>query len=264
MKPVVVPVCRCVGAGAGRTGSIRPMRPIRPKPHSPRAPSRPNLKRLRKTLPAPNKGLPSEDARDLWHTEIARLLGIMKPRVLQMDRRTLLKHLRLLNVELKAEGVTGEICVVGGAAMILAFRSRSSTRDIDALLAPAAAVRRAAAKVAEALSLPENWLNDSAKGFLADKKAIEKHELLSLSHLRVVHPQAQYILAMKCIAARVGLDEHDKQDAKFLIGYLGLVTPEQIMQVVGEYYSKERIPPKTQYFIGEICHELFPSRSDPG
>ena len=43
-------------------------------------------------------------------------------------------HLALLNSELERSGTTGEICIVGGAAMILAFGSRKSTRDIDALM----------------------------------------------------------------------------------------------------------------------------------
>jgi hypothetical protein len=39
---------------------------------------------------------------------------------------------------------------------------------------------------------------------------IEVKELLQFTNLRIVAPPPAYILAMKCIATRVGLDEDDK------------------------------------------------------
>lgn len=164
--------------------------------------------------------------------------------------------LSLLNDQLQKNGVTGEVCIVGGAAMILAFGSRESTRDIDALVMAPASVRTAVAQVAEAHGLSPNWLNDGAKGF-ASGQSTEMKEILKLSHLRVVAPTAEYILAMKCLAARVGLDEHDKEDAKFLIKHIGLRSTKAVLEIVEKYYPRERIPAKTQYFIQEICDELF-------
>lgn len=175
----------------------------------------------------------------------------------KFSKEELERFLFLLNEQLQSAGVTGEICIVGGAAMVLAFGSRRSTRDIDALLMAPAAVRQAAAKVAEAQGVPENWLNDGAKGF-ASTASFESSELLKLSHLRVITPPAAYILAMKCIAARVGLDENDKEDAKMLIRHLGLKSAAEVGEVVGTYYDAARIPAKTRYFIEEICDELFP------
>jgi hypothetical protein len=166
------------------------------------------------------------------------------------------KMLCLLNEQLQKNGITGEICIVGGAAMILAFGSRESTRDIDALVMAPASVRTAAAQVAETNGLSPNWLNDGAKGF-SSGVSTEVREILKFSHLRVVTPPAEYILAMKCLAARVGLDEHDKEDTKFLVKHIGLRSPNAVLGIVEKYYPKERIPAKTQYFIQEVCDELF-------
>jgi len=141
--------------------------------------------------------------------------------------------------------------------MVLAFGSRKSTRDIDALMMAPAAVRNAVAKIAESNGIPANWLNDGVKGF-ASKAGFEAVELLKFSHLRVIAPPPKYILAMKCIAARIGLDENDKEDAKFLIKQIGLKSSEEVRQIVAAYYEAVRIPAKTQYFIEEICDELFP------
>jgi len=169
--------------------------------------------------------------------------------------------LALLNEQLQKNGVTGEVCIVGGAAMILAFGSRESTRDIDALVMAPASVRTAVAQVAETNGFSPNWLNDGAKGF-ASGQPTEMKEILKHSHLRIVAPPAAYILAMKCLAARVGLDEHDKDDTKFLIQHIGLRSPNDVLEIVEQYYPKERIPAKTQYFIQEVCDELFSKTKD--
>jgi hypothetical protein len=187
----------------------------------------------------------------------------MKIQTPRFSKEELEKMLSLLNGQLQKNGVTGEICIVGGAAMILAFGSRESTRDIDALVMAPASVRTAAAQVAEVNGLPTNWLNDGAKGF-ASGQSTEMKEILKFSHLRVVAPTAEYILAMKCLAARVGLDEHDKEDTKYLIQHIGLRSANAVLEIVEKYYPKERIPAKTQYFIQEACDEIFPKTKDIG
>jgi len=97
-------------------------------------------------------------------------------------------------------------------------------------------------------------LNDGAKGF-ASSTPVELKEILKLSNLRVVMPPPEYILAMKCISARVGIDEHDKEDARFLIHHLGLKNLEEVLNVVGKYYVTSRIPAKTQYFVRKLLDE---------
>jgi antitoxin component of RelBE/YafQ-DinJ toxin-antitoxin module len=139
--------------------------------------------------------------------------------------------------------------------MVLGFGSRDSTRDIDALLISPASIRAAIQRVAEQENLPTSWLNDGAKGF-ASNQPVEIRQLLKMSHLRIVAPPAEYILAMKCISARVGIDENDKADTKFLIQHLKLRDSAAVLAVVSKYYNEKRIPAKTRYFIQEICDEL--------
>jgi hypothetical protein len=196
-----------------------------------------------------------------WPVAIA--LQLMKIQTPKFSKAELERMLSLLNEQLQKNGVTGEVCVVGGAAMILAFGSRESTRDIDALAIAPASVRTAVAQIAEANGFPQNWLNDGAKGF-ASGQSTELKEILKFSHLRVVAPPAEYILAMKCLAARVGLDEHDKEDTKFLIKHIGLRSANAVLEIVEKYYPKERIPAKTQYFIQEVCDEFLSKTKDIG
>ena len=82
------------------------------------------------------------------------------------DREGLLIALRSLDEELGAVGVRGDVFVVDGAAMALAYDARRATVDVDAIFVPAIEVRMAVARVAERLHIDEDWLNDGAKAFM--------------------------------------------------------------------------------------------------
>ena len=83
--------------------------------------------------------------------------------MLSVDR--IRQLLALLNQELGARNIRGELYLAGGAAMCLAFQTRPATKDIDALLVPPAELRQAARAIALREGLPEYWLNEAVKGF---------------------------------------------------------------------------------------------------
>lgn len=84
-----------------------------------------------------------------------------------MDRSQILAALTALAERLNEVGVQGEMYVVGGAAIALAYAARRATRDVDAVFEPKMVIYQAAAMVAVELGLPPGWLNDAVKGFLA-------------------------------------------------------------------------------------------------
>lgn len=155
---------------------------------------------------------------------------------------------RALNEALKELGVIGEIGICGGAVMCLVYQSRKATKDIDGIFKPTQEIRKAAKKVARRFGLKENWLNDAAKSYFHVDPPREK--VLNCSNLRVWAPSADYLLAMKCIAAR--FDTHDKEDVLFLIRYLRLKTAEQVFQIIEKYYPHSRVPAKTKFFVEEL------------
>ena len=52
----------------------------------------------------------------------------------ELSRETILRAFAQMSQELERRGTTGEICRFGGAVMVLAFASRISTNDVDAIL----------------------------------------------------------------------------------------------------------------------------------
>ena len=153
-----------------------------------------------------------------------------------------------LNEKLKAEGVRGEVGIVGGAVMCLVFNARPSTKDIDGIFMPTQKIREFIKEIADEEGVAEDWLNDGAKGYI--QGSFDKMEVLSLSHLTVWAPKADYMLAMKCISARV--DSSDGDDVRVLIKRLNLTSASQVFDIVAKYYPRQQVPAKTQFFIEEL------------
>jgi len=82
-----------------------------------------------------------------------------------LERTAIIKAFQEISDELAHRGTTGELCLFGGAVMVLAFVARPSTKDVDAILQPSQPLRDVARSVGEANGLPANWLNDAAKAF---------------------------------------------------------------------------------------------------
>lgn len=155
---------------------------------------------------------------------------------------------RVLDEELRGQGVVGEVGICGGAVMCLVYKARPSTKDVDAIFAPTQQIREAAKAVAARSGVNEDWLNDAAKAYFHTDPPQE--DVLDLPNLRVWAPTARYMLAMKCISAR--FDSHDLDDTKFLINYLQIRAPAQVFDIIQRYYPKQIIPAKTQFLVEEL------------
>jgi hypothetical protein len=169
------------------------------------------------------------------------------PPLTQKDLRRLFS---LLDEELRAEGVRGELYLVGGAVMCLAYNARPSTQDVDAAFRPAAEVREAAARVAVRARVSPDWLNDSVKGYLSEQGDFAP--FLQLPHLSVLIAQPEYLLAMKCLAFRIGAEFHDEDDIRYLLRNLDIREYEKAIEVISRYYPLERFPQKTLYALAEL------------
>jgi hypothetical protein len=156
----------------------------------------------------------------------------------------------LLNEELRNTATEGELFLVGGAVMCLAYAVRPSTQDVDGIFRPSAEVREAAARVGARAGLPQNWLNDGVKGFMSAQGDFAP--FLELDHLRIMVARPAYLLAMKCLAMRIGAEFHDEEDVRYLLRHLDIRTYDDALAVIGKYYPLERFPQKTLYAFAEL------------
>jgi hypothetical protein len=165
----------------------------------------------------------------------------------QADLRRLFE---LLSQELGRSETQGELFLVGGAVMCLAYASRPSTQDVDAVFRPPARMREAAASVATRARVKADWLNDAVKGFISPQGDFAP--FLELDHLRIMVAQPEYMLAMKCLSMRIGTEFHDEDDVRFLLRLLEIRTYENAVAIITRYYPLERFPQKTLYALAEI------------
>jgi hypothetical protein len=162
------------------------------------------------------------------------------------DLRSLLSE---LGEDLAKRGLRGDLFVVGGAAMALAYDTRRATRDVDAVFEPKAAVYDAARRVAARHALPDDWLNDAVKGFLLGD---DPDATVAFAHpgVRVRVASPFYLFVLKIMAARV---ERDADDIAALFKLCGFTTADQALDLVQRTYPELRVQPKVQYLLEEIA-----------
>ena len=160
-----------------------------------------------------------------------------------LSKADICRLFELLNDELRQVDTVGEIFLVGGAVMCLTYGARASTRDVDALFRPPELVRAAAARAAIKAGIDPHWLNDAVKGFMSVQAEFARY--LELEDLHVMTARPEYLLAMKCLAMRIGAEFHDEEDVRFLLRLLDVRSYEHAMRVITKYYPLERLPQKT-------------------
>ena len=172
-----------------------------------------------------------------------------------LTRAQAVEALSHLGAQLARSGLIGDVYLVGGAAMVLAYEADRMTRDIDAVFAPTEEVYRAARVVAADLRLPVGWLNDAAKGYVpgADPSAIK---VLEVPGLRVTAASPEFLLGMKLLAAR---PEQDREDIAHLASLLDLQTRDEVFAVVERLYPPTLLLPRTRFLVDE----MFPSAREP-
>ncbi|MCL4790087.1 MAG: hypothetical protein KJ070_25445 [Verrucomicrobia bacterium] len=175
-----------------------------------------------------------------------------------LTRDEMLAAFQAMSDELGRRNVKGELCLLGGAAMVLAYAARLSTKDVDAIFEPTRVIREVARQVGEAQGFTASWLNDAAKGYASTRHEAVAGNLPQFPNLRLLMPTPEYLLAMKCMASRIGAVESDADDVNdivFLIRHLRLKNADAVMEVVSAYYPVGRVPIKSQYLVEGLFAE---------
>ncbi|MGC2374807.1 MAG: DUF6036 family nucleotidyltransferase [Solirubrobacteraceae bacterium] len=163
-------------------------------------------------------------------------------------RTEIVRALQALGDSLSEEGVRGQIFIVGGAAMALAYSTRRVTRDIDAVFEPKTLIYEAAVKVGQELGLPEDWLNDAAKGFMPGEDE-DPRPVPNIHGIEITTASPRYMLAMKLMAMRFGEDD---EDIEILIRECGLNSAREALELLERMYPSREPLPKTRFFLEEL------------
>lgn len=176
----------------------------------------------------------------------------------RLSKELILAALARLNELLHEKGVMGELCIFGGAAMVLAFDARESTRDVDGIFVPKHEVVTSARQVAEEFGFEPDWLNDGVKGFISDKAEITADGMPVYSNLRILRPTTEYLLAMKCLASRAAEfgSEGDRADIITLLKRTGITNSFAVCELVAHYYKESLLPPRVRFYIEELVAEV--------
>jgi hypothetical protein len=95
-------------------------------------------------------------------------------------------------------------------------------------------------------------INDAVKGFFSQAGRFEIYE--EMSHLRIFAPHPEYLLAMKCLAMRLGEEFKDREDVALLLRMLDIRQLQDAEAALARYCPLERYPAKARY----VPEELLP------
>jgi hypothetical protein len=167
-----------------------------------------------------------------------------------LSRARILELFAELDEELSTIGTRGDVFIVGGAAMAVAYDARPSTQDVDGIWHPSKEVRDAARRVAARHDdVDDDWLNDGAKGFLPGEDRGTKPVVYDGEHLTVSAGSPEYLLATKLLASRVSRDE---DDILLLYALCEFTTVDEGLDLLERYYPGRPIEAKVRFFLEEL------------
>ncbi len=135
-----------------------------------------------------------------------------------------------------AEGIEVDAFLIGGAAMAIHLGRDQLTPDVDGLFRPFSDVQRIARLMADKHGLDPDWINEKARPFITFDPNDERYfvEVVLRGHtVRLASKKALLALKMARYARK------DYADISALIVALGLVSPEQIVDLTYEVLGEE-------------------------
>jgi len=104
--------------------------------------------------------------------------------------------------------------------------------------------------VAAGLGLPDGWLNDGVKAFLAGPDPWPT-SVFEVPGLRVQSASAEMLLALKCLAHGLGEDD---EDVRLLARHLGLGDADDVIELVVQVFG-DRVDLQVELFVREVLRQ---------
>jgi len=116
------------------------------------------------------------------------------------------EYLKELGKEFRKQNgktMTGEIILIGGAAILANYHFRHATMDIDAVIRATSVMKDAINTVGDKYGLPNGWLNDDFKNTTSYTDKLfqySKYYKTFSNVLRVRTVSAEYLISMKLMS----------------------------------------------------------------
>ena len=155
-----------------------------------------------------------------------------------LDRRRILELFDELSAELRFSRTRGQIYILGGAAMSLAFSADRRTEDVDARIDTGhSRLVEAVRKIGRKHGLTDTWLNDQATTAIPRAADVRAAVVYESPYLTVTGASARHLLAMKLLAAR----EKDRDDIAALVEHLRLKEPKDAIRIYKDLFPNEKV-----------------------
>ncbi len=186
----------------------------------------------------------------------------MSARSRRLGRAAILRALARLGELCAASQSRVEIAIYGGVVMMLAYNCREATKDVDAIFEPAEVVGPLIRQVAREQGLPEDWMNDGVKSFVAAQEEKTAFTQLQISNIVVTRPSPRYLLAMKCMAARLPTPFRggDAADIKFLLTELRISSMKEVDSIIRDYYAPRLLENGKRWLVEQLLKEAKDER----
>jgi hypothetical protein len=108
------------------------------------------------------------------------------------------------------------------------------------------------------MNLPADWINNGVKDFVGVKVARTTFAELQVPGLMITRPAAEYLLAMKCMAARLPTPFRSGYvaDIKFLVKELAITSMKQIDAIVGDFHGRRALENGKRWLVAELLKEV--------
>lgn len=170
---------------------------------------------------------------------------------------TCLKELAKEFRRLNGTGMSAEIILVGGAAILANYGFREMTYDIDAVILASSAMRDAVNRVGDRLGLPNSWLNmdfQKTKSHSVKLREVSAYYKTFSNILTVRTISAEYLIAMKLMSGR-----QYKNDLSDVVGILmehtkneNPIDKEDVDRAVIRLYGEDaELPEDSRQFIDD-------------
>lgn len=150
-----------------------------------------------------------------------------------LDGDALRELLRELARRMQAEGLSADLYVVGGGAMLLKGIDRSNTDDLDARVAGSDRIREIARGIGVERGLREDWLSGASDPYVPSPA--ESDYEVQIGSVTIRTASDEVLLAMKLVADR----EKDAKDIGHLIRRLRTRSAEDLVQHAKGVYGEE-------------------------